>query len=83
MERIKFHKAKPSNEGDRYLWHFYEGWKKPVIECPECGGLLLGDTAPHRIESNGDVNASVVCSHPGCTFHAFIHLEEWTHGFIS
>jgi hypothetical protein len=31
----------------------------------------------HYISRNGDVNNSVVCRHPGCTFHAFMKLIEW------
>jgi hypothetical protein len=54
--------------------------EKPLIACPDCGGTLLGPPAPHTIEPNGDVNASVVCSHSGCDFHTYVTLEGWTGG---
>ena len=51
--------------------------EKPYIACPKCGGTLLGPPAPHTIETNGDVNGSVVCGHSGCDFHRYVRLEEW------
>ncbi len=67
---------------DEDKWYVVEGEKKPCIECPNCGGGLLGDNAPHSIDENGNVNASVVCTHKGCEFHANIQLIGWNGGYI-
>ena len=58
-------------------WWLPTGAIKPYIACPRCGGTLLGDDAPHTISDSGDVNASVVCRHPGCDFHEFVTLWGW------
>lgn len=67
----------PSDHGEPGTWFLPVGWSKPIIACPDCGGALLGNEAPHRISRNGDVNNSIVCGHPGCTFHAFVRLIQW------
>lgn len=75
MTRVEIH---PSENGEPGTWFLPVGWKKPVLTCPSCGGTLLGDQAPHKIKKNGDVNGSIVCGHPGCNFHAFVRLLEWS-----
>ena len=66
-----------SEGGEPGTWWQPKGAKKPFVACPHCGGTLLGDDAPHTIEDNGNVNASLVCRHPGCTFHEFVTLWGW------
>jgi hypothetical protein len=66
----------------RENWFITEGERKPTISCPTCGGGLLGDNAPHGVDEDGTVHASVVCGHPGCSFHAMIQLEGWDKGLI-
>jgi len=74
---MKRHLIKPGNTFNKNgVWELYPDCKKPVMSCPTCGGLNLGDDATHRIEDNGDVNASVICAH-GCGFHKFVTLEGW------
>jgi RNase P subunit RPR2 len=55
-------------------WEIIEGFRLPVVYCPKCNSGLLGNST-HRIEPNGDVNASVVCP---CGFHEFITLNEYS-----
>ena len=55
---------------------------KPIIECPKCGGGLLGDLAPHGVHSDGTVHGSVVCPRDMCEFHANVKLDEWDGGEI-
>lgn len=46
-----------------------------LICCPECGeaGML-----PHRIDAQGGVHPSIVCTGKGCTFHTMPNtLEGW------
>lgn len=62
-------------------WEIPPDFTKPIVSCPKCGGLNLGDDAPHHVEPNGDVNASLICAH-GCGFHAFITLERWNHFLV-
>ena len=38
-------------------------------------GFLPGGN--HHIEMRGIVIPSVICMHPGCTFHEIIRLEGW------
>ena len=64
-------------------WYVIEGETKPVITCPLCGGGNLGDTAPHGVRPNGEVYQSVICGHPGCTFHDFVVLEGWDRGEVA
>lgn len=56
-------------------WEILEGFRLPIIYCPGCGGGLLGNST-HTLESNGDVNASVIC--PSCDFHDFVTLEGYS-----
>jgi hypothetical protein len=37
----------------------------------------------HRVAGNGDVMPSVVCPEPGCRFHEYVRLDEWTFGAIN
>lgn len=63
-------------------WWIFSGETKPTIECPYCGGGLLGDSAPHGVRADGTVYNSVVCKHPGCNFHYHIKLEGWHGGIV-
>lgn len=60
-------------------WTILEGAKKPMIECPQCGGFLLGDTCPHGIKADGVVYESVVCP---CGWHNRVKLLAWQGGEI-
>lgn len=66
---------------DRGTWRFWAmGMRVGVIlTCPDCGN---DSTLVHEVRTNGDVEPSVVCRHRGCTFHAFIHLEDWPGLFL-
>ncbi len=66
----------------RSSWSLVEGEAKPVVECPSCGLLNLGDAAPHGVRSDGTVYESVVCCHPPCTFHEYVRLEGWDRGEV-
>lgn len=70
------------DEWEPGTWFLTFGERMPLIICPFCGGGLLGNDAPHEVLENGDVNASVVCGHPNCTFHDFIALKDWTYGHV-
>lgn len=61
-------------------------WKHPVfpgpvhhdtagLQCPTCGRLFC--LANHAIAADGSVSPSVVCPHPGCSFHEFVRLLGW------
>ena len=63
-------------------WFLPTNFTRPIITCPACKGSLLGDDAPHGIDEEGNVNASVVCEHPKCKFHAMVKLENWNHGIV-
>jgi hypothetical protein len=62
-------------------------WWRPVqpsgtwvsISCPTCGqGLSIKRaSAGHDVDVDGKVTPSVVCTHPGCTFHDMVVLEGW------
>lgn len=60
-------------------WYRCEGRFPAIAECPKCSGGMLGPDAPHSIDIDGNVEASVVCARPGCDFHAYVKLEQW-HG---
>jgi hypothetical protein len=72
-------------------WRIVDGEKKPTIDCPLCGLLLLGDTAPHGVLADGTVHASVVCPHSitrdgvtmPCGFHSNVRLVDWNGGIIA
>lgn len=81
MARVNFEKNENWLDNPGTWWH-PGGHRKPVISCPKCGLTSLGDVAPHTIEENGDVNASVICGREGCDFHEFIHLLDWHGGRI-
>lgn len=54
-----------------------------MIRCPECGTL---GTLPHRIDPQGGVHPSIVCTGPDqkpgtCPFHTMPNtLDGWCHG---
>jgi len=74
MQRIEFYHDKDLSPGS---WWLPLGAQKPYIACPLCGGTLLGDKVTHVVSDSGEVNASVVCRHPGCNFHKYITLSGW------
>ena len=48
------------------------------ICCPECGEMGM---LPHRIDAQGGVHPSIVCTGKGCTFHTMPNtLEGWDWG---
>ena len=47
-----------------------------VLDCPSCGHLFC--LPDHNINAVGSVSPSVVCPHPGCTFHEFVQLQGWS-----
>lgn len=53
------------------------------IRCPQCerGLSIVRDyenpMGTHHVAVDGIVAPSVVCTHPGCTWHVFIRLEGW------
>jgi hypothetical protein len=47
-----------------------------AIACPACGGWF-SLVKNHTIASDGTVSPSVVCTHPGCTWHVFVRLDGW------
>jgi hypothetical protein len=53
---------------------------KAQLTCPNGHGLTLRS---HSIDSSGAVFPSVVCPSPGCTFHQYVSLQDWTYGPIS
>lgn len=77
IHRVEF---APDDELSPGTWAIGQGERKPLVACPVCECYNLGDEAPHRIESNGDVNASVICWN--CGFHAFIKLVGWEGGSV-
>ena len=60
-------------------WYIVIGEKKPVIECPDCGGLLIGDRAPHGVKQTGELSAAVLCP---CGVDDHITLQGWKGGII-
>lgn len=45
------------------------------VACPECHEAAgLHD---HDIADDGTVSPSVVCPHPGCSWHVWIKLKDW------
>jgi len=52
---------------------------KASMTCPAGHGLVLKG---HHIFDDGRVHPSVVCPDPGCSFHEFVKLEQWTFGDV-
>jgi hypothetical protein len=50
---------------------------KAELTCPYGHGLILRG---HSVSSEGIVHPSVVCPHPGCSFHEFVRLDGWSFG---
>ena len=48
---------------------------KAKFRCPECG--IYGYITNHRIDDDGKVNPSVVCSEIKCSFQKYIILKNW------
>lgn len=60
-------------------WVYMKDQKTVAIICPSCQRALCLPT--HTVNSAGTVSPSVVCTHPGCTFHEFITLKDYSpHG---
>lgn len=51
--------------------------RSALVRCPKCRQEC---SLPHKVESNGDVNPSVVCPYKECDFHEFVTLEGWPNG---
>ncbi|MDC1268186.1 hypothetical protein N8Z76_00475 [Gammaproteobacteria bacterium] len=70
--RTEIQKGTLENPGE---WQRQPGFRIPLITCPQCSGLNLGNST-HRVEENGDVNASMICGH-GCGFHEYVMLKDY------
>lgn len=53
---------------------------KASMTCSEGHGLTLRG---HSISPEGNVSPSVVCPHPGCRFHVYVRLENWSFGAVA
>lgn len=49
-----------------------------LITCPTCHKALSVGVGGHSIAEDGTVSPSVVCPRPGCTFHEFVRLADWS-----
>lgn len=47
-----------------------------IVGCPTCSHVASLTARTHRVLSDGTVRPSFVC--PGCDFHAYIRLENWS-----
>jgi len=45
------------------------------VTCGGCGTPF--SLARHTIAPDGTVSPSVVCPHPGCSWHVFLRLDGW------
>lgn len=54
------------------LHYFYNGG--PLLLTCENGHVMV---LRHSVKDNGEVEPSVVCGTPECSFHAFVLLENW------
>jgi hypothetical protein len=52
---------------------------KAELTCSRGHGITLKG---HAVHSDGRVEPSVVCLHPGCSFHEFVRLKGWTAGAL-
>jgi hypothetical protein len=52
---------------------------KAELTCSSGHGVSLRG---HSIAADGMVSPSVVCLAPGCDFHDFVQLEEWSAGSL-
>lgn len=52
---------------------------KAELTCSRGHGITLKG---HAVHSDGRVEPSVVCLHPGCNFHEFVRLKEWMAGTL-
>ena len=53
---------------------------KAELTCSRGHGISL---KAHGVRSDGSVEPSIVCLHPGCDFHEFVRLDGWTAGALS
>lgn len=59
------------------------GENELVMCCPVC---KLARWIPHEVDGTGNVKPSVVCmgmidDGSTCSYHEFVQLEDWNHGF--
>lgn len=45
------------------------------VTCPNCGNAM--SLKEHTIAENGIVSPSLICPTENCSFHEFVHLEDW------
>lgn len=50
--------------------------KTAICVCPACDRPF--SLVNHRISEQGRPSPSVVCPHPGCSYHEMVVLEGWT-----
>jgi hypothetical protein len=52
-----------------------EEGKPPLIRCPNGHGSVMRS---HKIQTDGNVEGSVLCPVPGCNWHVYVKLDEYT-----
>lgn len=69
---------KHEEDGVRGTWCFANRNGRLIIHCPQCGGLLINEYGPRRVEENGHVPHSIVCPNEDCSFEDDdMVLEDW------
>ena len=53
---------------------------KAQMTCARGHAIVLSG---HTISAQGEVRPSVVCRTPGCDFHDWVRLKDWTDGVLS
>ena len=79
MERVVFQPhVGPGGWLSRGTWKAAtaaDGRRTAIAACPRCGEeASLHD---HEINLSGDVEPSLQCPYPGCSFHHHVTLEGW------
>lgn len=72
-----FLRAQPGDTSTPGTWRQLDdqGKRSASINCPQCGrGGTLTD---HEIAPDGTITPSVVCPHPGCSYHDMGKLDGW------
>jgi uncharacterized OB-fold protein len=66
----------PTEPGTWRRWVHLRNVKTFSTACPKCGAQLVWPK--HSVAPDGTVRPSMVCTHPGCSFHEFGKLEGWS-----
>ena len=67
----------PWQPGHWRPWENKPGVKAAALTCIGCKRALFLDPSIHTILLDGMVTPSLVCTHPGCTWHVWIRLVDW------